>query len=133
MYVKQHYDPQFYLKSFATRKVRRYKIKCYNKESGNEFKENIRNIGMENYFYDKGGPPQIETLFANKEKIHSKVYQKIISQKSIAKINSEEKYNKDTIIDWFTKHLTENKQNLTLDWLRGQKLTFESVNEMRKP
>lgn len=47
MYVKQHYVPQFYLKSFATRKARRYKIKCYNKESGNEFKENVRNIGME--------------------------------------------------------------------------------------
>ena len=40
--------------------------------------------------------------------------------------------NKDTIIDWFTKYLTENKQTFTLDWLRGQKLTFESVNEMRK-
>jgi len=93
MYVKQHYVPQFYLKSFATRKARRYKIKCYNKESGNEFKENVRNIGMENYFYDKGGPPQIETLFADKEKIHSKVYQKIVSQKSIAKINTEEKNN----------------------------------------
>lgn len=93
MYVKQHYVPQFYLKSFATRKARNYKIKCYNKESGIEFKENVRNIGMENYFYDKGGPPQIETLFADKEKIHSKIYKKIISQKSIAKINSEERYN----------------------------------------
>ena len=26
----------------------------------------------------------------------------------------------------------ENKNNFTLDWLRGEKLTFESVNEMRK-
>ncbi len=92
MYVKQHYVPQFYLKRFATHKAQSYKLKCYNKESGNEFEENIRNIGMENYFYDKGGPPQIEALFADKEKIHSKIYQKIISQKSIAKIKSEEKY-----------------------------------------
>lgn len=49
------------------------------------------------------------------------------------KITQDKSMNKDTIIDWFTKHLTENKQNFTLDWLRGQKLTFESVNEMRKP
>ena len=40
--------------------------------------------------------------------------------------------NKDTVIDWFIKYLTENEQNFTLDWLKGQKLTFESVNEMRK-
>lgn len=48
------------------------------------------------------------------------------------KITQEKSMNKDSIIDWFTKYLTKNKQNFTLDWLRGQKLTFESVNEMRK-
>ena len=48
------------------------------------------------------------------------------------KITQDKSMNKDTIIDWFTKYLTENKQTFTLDWLRGQKLTFESVNEMRK-
>ena len=49
------------------------------------------------------------------------------------KITQDKSMNKDSIIDWFIKYLTKNKQNFTLDWLRGQKLTFESVNEMRKP
>ncbi len=40
--------------------------------------------------------------------------------------------NKDTIIDWFKKYIAENEQRFTLDWLRGQKLTFESIYEMRK-
>lgn len=40
--------------------------------------------------------------------------------------------NKSEIINWFSKYLVKNKGNFTLDWLRGQKLTFESVNEMRK-
>jgi len=48
------------------------------------------------------------------------------------KITQDKSMNKDSIVDWFTKYLTENKQNFTLDWLRGQKLTFESVKEMRK-
>ena len=48
------------------------------------------------------------------------------------KITQDKSMNKDNIIDWFKNYLIENKQNFTLDWLRGQKLTFESVNEMRK-
>ena len=48
------------------------------------------------------------------------------------KITQDKSMNRDTIIDWFTKYLTENKQNFTLDWMRRHKLTFESVNEMRK-
>ena len=48
------------------------------------------------------------------------------------KITQDKFMNKDTIIDWLKNYLIKNKQNFTLDWLRGQKLTFESVNEMRK-
>ncbi len=39
---------------------------------------------------------------------------------------------KNTIIQWFQAFLIENKDHLPLDWLRGQKLSLESVNEMRK-
>ena len=39
---------------------------------------------------------------------------------------------KNQIINWFIKFLQRNKDNFPLDWLRGQKLTFESVNEVRK-
>jgi len=50
----------------------------------------------------------------------------------IHKIFQDKDMNKSEIINWFTKYLVVNKENFTLDWLRGQKLTFESVNEMRK-
>ena len=40
--------------------------------------------------------------------------------------------NKDEIIEWFTTFIDRNKDNFTLDWLRGQKLTFEIIYEMRK-
>ena len=40
--------------------------------------------------------------------------------------------NKDEIIQWFTTFINSNKENFTLEWLRGQKLTFESICEMRK-
>lgn len=48
------------------------------------------------------------------------------------KITQDKSMNKNEIIDWFTKYLVENKEHFTLDWLRGQKLSFESVYEMRK-
>ena len=48
------------------------------------------------------------------------------------KIFGEKTMNRHVLIQWFQKFLAENKENLPLDWLRGQKLTFESVNEMRK-
>jgi len=40
--------------------------------------------------------------------------------------------NKQEIISWFRDFLSENEKTLPLDWLRGEKLSFESVNEMRK-
>ena len=49
------------------------------------------------------------------------------------KITQDKDMDRNEIVDWFSKYITENKKKFTLDWLRGQKLTFESVNEMRKP
>ncbi len=48
------------------------------------------------------------------------------------KITQDKSMNKDEIIQWFTTFINRNKDNFTLDWLRGQKLTFESIYEMRK-
>lgn len=48
------------------------------------------------------------------------------------KITGEKTMNRNEIIQWFQNFLSENKENLPLDWLRGKKLDFESVNEMRK-
>lgn len=48
------------------------------------------------------------------------------------KITGDKGFNKEEICDYIAHYIIENKDNFTLDWLRGQKLTFESVNEMRK-
>lgn len=48
------------------------------------------------------------------------------------KIIGEKDMNRHEMIQWFQTFLIENETNLPSDWLRGQKLTFESVNEMRK-
>lgn len=48
------------------------------------------------------------------------------------KLTQDKSMNKDEIVQWFTTFINRNKDNFTLDWLRGQKLTFESIYEMRK-
>jgi len=48
------------------------------------------------------------------------------------KLIGDKELNKTEMCDYIAKYIVENKQNFTLDWLRGQKLTFESVNEIRK-
>ena len=50
----------------------------------------------------------------------------------INKIFGEKDMNRHELIHWFQDFLKENEENLPLDWLRGEKLSFESVNEMRK-
>jgi len=47
-------------------------------------------------------------------------------------ITQDKSMSKDEIIQWFTTFINKNKDKFTLDWLRGQKLTFESIYEMRK-
>jgi len=49
-----------------------------------------------------------------------------------SKIAQDKSMNKDEIIQWFTTFINRYKDNFTLDWLRGKKLTFESICEMRK-
>ena len=49
-----------------------------------------------------------------------------------SKITQDKSMNKDEIIQWFTTFINRKKDSFTLDWLRGQKLTFESIYEMRK-
>ena len=89
---RQHYVPRFYLRNFALKKKKGFTIRCFNKEKERPFEQNIVNVGMENYFYDKYAPPKIEKLFAEKEQNHSKVYHKIIGTESINNLNESEKY-----------------------------------------
>lgn len=52
--------------------------------------------------------------------------------KKRSKITGDKDLNKDEMCNWIANYINENKDVFTLDWLRGQKLTFESVIEMRK-
>ncbi|MHA1195774.1 MAG: hypothetical protein ACTSRH_04465 [Promethearchaeota archaeon] len=65
-----------------------------------------------------------------KERIKTKE-QKIIKRKRAA-VRGDKSLNKDEICNYLAQYILENKDIFTLDWLRGQKLTFESVCEMRK-
>ncbi len=53
-------------------------------------------------------------------------------KKTKRKITGDKLLNKSQMIEWFTKLLQEKGDIFTLDYLRGQKLNFESVYEMRK-
>ena len=52
--------------------------------------------------------------------------------KKTKRITGDKLLNKSQMIEWFTKLLQEKGDTFTLDYLRGQKLNFESVYEMRK-
>ena len=54
------------------------------------------------------------------------------SSRSYKRIPGDKDLNKEEICNYLANLILTNKDNFTLDWLRGQKLTFDSVNEMRK-
>ena len=54
---RQHYVPKFYLKSFSRKKKsKEFVIWCFNKETGEKYQQNIKQVAMERYFYDDGDP-----------------------------------------------------------------------------
>ncbi len=48
------------------------------------------------------------------------------------RIVGDKEFKKKQMSNYLAKYILENQDNFTLDWLRGQKLTYECVNEMRK-
>jgi len=48
------------------------------------------------------------------------------------KIFGDKDMNKEELGNWFIIFIQKNLKQFTSDWLRGQKMTWESVNEMRK-
>ena len=63
------------------------------------------------------------------KKIVSKSIMKPISRK---KIFQDKDMNKEEIINWISRFIKENEKQYTLDFLRGQKLIYETINEVRK-
>ena len=91
--VRQHIIPQFYLKQFASKAKRSktYKIKAYNKEKGKEIYPSLKNIGLEKYFYDKYDPPIFEIVLSFLEYYASRVYHKILKNKSVEILTDKER------------------------------------------
>jgi len=73
-----------------------------------------------------------EKVSVSKPKLKPKKTKICPTCNKIEKITGEKEMNRNEMVQWFRRFLIENKENLPLDWLRGQKLSFESVNEMRK-
>jgi len=73
-----------------------------------------------------------EKVYVSKPKMKPKKTKICPTCNKIEKITGEKEMNRNEMVQWFRRFLIENKENLPLDWLRGQKLSFESVNEMRK-
>ena len=89
---RQHYTPQFYLRQFATQRNSEHYIWCYDKTNGNIFNPNVKNIGVENWFYDKKlqGEYVFERALSILEGYYSKIY-RIIREKPISSLTQEEK------------------------------------------
>lgn len=83
--------------------------------------------------YEEEILPEIEKVSAAKKRLDAKSKIKICPTcDKRKKIPGEKSMSKHEIISWFQGFLAENEKTLPLDWLRGEKLSFESVNEMRK-
>lgn len=89
---RQHFTPQFYLRQFATPRNNEHYIWCYDKTNGNIFNPSVKNIGVENWFYDKKfhGECVFEKALSILEGYYSEIY-KIIQEKAISSLTQEEK------------------------------------------
>ena len=78
----QHYIPQFYLRSFATKAKKGHLIFCFDKLTRKAFRPNIRNAACQTKFYDftdeSGNEVSIEESFSNIESKTSKALQALI-------------------------------------------------------
>lgn len=59
---------------------------------------------------------------------------KVVSKSIVKtkKISGDKDMDKGEIINWISRFIKENEKQYTLDFLRGQKLIYETINEMRK-
>jgi len=81
----------------------------------------------------RSGRNTIITLKIIKPKIKPKIIsESIMKPISRKKVFQDKDMNKEEIINWISKFIRENETQYTLDFLRGQKLIYETINEMRK-
>lgn len=88
---QQHYVPRFLLKNFTHGK--KPKIFAYDKWNDNRFQTNIKNVAVENGFYDIEFEDKLLTLepgLAHLEANASKIINKVIKDKRIKELNESE-------------------------------------------
>lgn len=85
----QHYNPIFYLKHFSTERNGKYYIWCFNKETGESFETNIKNIGKESWFYDRHNI--FEDALSILDGHHSTIYKMIETMPIYALIEQEKR------------------------------------------
>ncbi len=88
----QHYVPRVYLKNFSNFNGKEHYIWVFDKETGNIFQTNIKNIAFEEEFYDKISDEQtIEKTLRDIESKFDIAVKKLISIKDINKLSIEER------------------------------------------
>lgn len=92
---KQHYVPQFYLKSFSLRKTlkgkKNFSINVFDKDLEKIYLANIKNIAQEKFFYDKDGHQLIEKNLSQIESACSKVYNSLVHEQNFFLMQTSQK------------------------------------------
>lgn len=136
---QHHYVPRFLLKNFTHGK--KPNIFVYDKSNDKRFRTNIKNIAVENRFYELKLPDGILTLepeLADLETNSAQIIEKLIQEKSIRALNNDEvkKLAIFLAIQFFrTKEhrlRLEQKVKLIVQKLRDGGATEENIEEVTK-
>lgn len=86
-YKKQHYVPKFYLRQFSNDGEMVYVYNLYHRKS---FRNNIKDICQESYFYCK--TPEIETIIKKIEDKQAVIFAKIKEKSNLTFLDTEERF-----------------------------------------
>lgn len=92
----QHYVPKAYLRNFSfDQKKTEFFVYCFDKTNSKTFPVNISNIACERFFndFENDDEQTIEKNLGEYESAYAEVYRKIIDNKNLETLNSEERTN----------------------------------------
>lgn len=104
----QHYVPQFYLRNFSVKKGKNNSIYCFDKFEDREFRQNVKNIACENYFYEDKGKQDLESDLSILEHDSSKIIRQIIITKNLNILGRKER---ETLALFILKQSMRTKDN----------------------
>ena len=104
----QHFVPRVYLKNFSSFNGKEYYIWVFDKEKGNIFQTNIKNIAFEEEFYNTLSEDQeIEKILQQTETKFDPVIQRLISIRDLEKLTGDEK---DTIAEFIAYQMIRTRE-----------------------